>query len=96
MKHKSWLVHWVFATLVVFIAGQVVAGDGHINNPVAEKSKCGHERVGKVQYVKNSADSNSYKVKIQTTEENTHLGCSMSESIPLSACRYTIVSEKVT
>lgn len=56
--------------LVFFVssASQVLAGASLVNS-VIEEGRCGHEGIGKVQYLQNSDQSNGYEVTVKTTGE---------------------------
>lgn len=80
-------------------------------NKLTESGRCGHEKVGKLQYLKNPDQSNSYEVTVKTIEMREgkeketlksfhikaggkkHLGCTLSDVMPLSSYKRVIVKE---
>jgi len=54
-------------TLLAFFASQVLAGATFVNS-VIEEGRCGHEGIGKIQYLQNSDQSNGYEVTVSTIE----------------------------
>jgi hypothetical protein len=43
------------------------ANDGGFVNAIHEEGQCGHEGIGKLQYLQNSDADNAYEVKVKTT-----------------------------
>ena len=68
MSNYSRISSLVFATFIAFFALHASAGATHVNS-VIEKGRCGHEGIGKIQYLQNSDQSNSYEVTVKTIEE---------------------------
>lgn len=58
------------------------ANDKGFVNSITEGGPCGQGRVGKLQYLQNSDQSNAYKVTVKTTE--THQGNKKESSKSLS------------
>lgn len=67
MSNCSRLSNLCFPALIAFFSSQVMAGTGHVNS-VIEEGRCGHEGIGKIQYLQNSDQSNGYEVSVKTTE----------------------------
>jgi hypothetical protein len=68
MNNYSRLSGLFFPAFLAFFASLALAGASHFNS-VIEEGRCGHEGIGKIQYLKNSDQSNGYKVTVKTTEE---------------------------
>ena len=68
MSTYSRISSLVFATLIAFFALHASAGATHVNS-VIEEGRCGHEGIGKIQYLQNSDQGNGYEVTVKTTEE---------------------------
>ncbi|MDX2417693.1 MAG: hypothetical protein QNK19_09565 [Xanthomonadales bacterium] len=57
--------------LFLVFSMQVVAGPADTTgfvNSITEKGQCGHEGIGKLQYLKNSDKSGGYEVTVRTIE----------------------------
>jgi hypothetical protein len=68
MSNYSHLSSLLFLVLFSFFASQVFAGASHVNS-VIEEGRCGHEGIGKIQYLQNSDQDNDFEVTVKTTEE---------------------------
>ena len=75
MKNYSRLISLLISSLFLVCSIQVFAGSANAAgfvNSITESGKCGHEGIGKLQYLQNSDKSNGYEVTVRTTE--THEG----------------------
>lgn len=68
MKNHSRSLFCFSSTLLVLCMSQALAGTTHVIS-VIEEGRCGHEGIGKVQYLQNSDQSNGYEVTVKTTKE---------------------------
>jgi len=100
----------LFLMLPVQATAKSAGADSFVNTLI-ESGQCGHEGTGKLQYLQNPDQSNSYEVTVKTIkmhrgeEKDTlksfqikaggkkHLGCSVSDIMPLSSYKRVIVKE---
>lgn len=114
MKHYPRLIFLLCSGLsLVFpvLASAESDAGGSFVTTLTESGRCGHEKTGKLQYLRNPDKSNSYEVTVKTTEMREgkeketlktfhikaggkkHLGCSLSDVMPLSSYQREIVKE---
>ena len=114
MKTYFRLPGLIFSSLFLLFSVQVSATAGDAAGSVisvTEGGACGHNRVGKLQFLQNSDQSSAYEVTVKTIKmqqgkamesvksftvkagNKKHLGCSLSEIMPLTSYTRTIVSE---
>jgi len=114
VKSKSHLVSLLISFFFVPFSMQAIAepaDDTGFVNSIIEDGQCGHEGVGKLQFLKNSDQGNGYEVTVKTTVMQQgevrgtvksynikaggkeHLGCNLSDIMPLTSYSRVIVSE---
>jgi len=114
MKHYPRLIFLLFSGLPLILPVQASAEDAAAEsfvNTLTESGRCGHEKIGKLQYLQNPDQNNSYEVTVKTIEMREgnkketlksfhikaggkkHLGCSLSDVMPLSSYQRVIVEE---
>jgi len=97
--------------LLPMLASAETANTESFVNTLTESGSCGHENIGKLQYLQNPDQSNSYEVTVKTIEmhegkeketlksfhikagDKKHLGCSLSDVMPLTSYKRVIVKE---
>lgn len=71
MKSYPRLMSLLLSSLFFVFSIQAFAGpaatSGFVNS-ITEKGQCGHEGIGKLQYLQNADKSNGYEVTVRTTE----------------------------
>jgi len=71
MKNCSRLVSLFVVGLFYVFSIQVFAGSADSSKfvtSITEEGQCGHENIGKLQYLQNSDKSSGYEVTVRTTE----------------------------
>lgn len=114
MKHDPRLIFLLCSALSLILPVHASAEDAAAESFVTkltESGRCGHEKIGKLQYLQNPDQNNSYEVTVKTIEMREgikdealksfhikaggkkHLGCSLSEVMPLISYQHVIVKE---
>jgi len=111
MNRKPWLINLFLLSMLLVFANSLFANSAKFVNAVTAKGQCGHEKIGKLDYLQNSDQNNSYSVTVRTTAMRAgkaresdathsikpggkiHLGCTMSEIMPLTSYTRVIVAE---
>ena len=71
MKKHSRLMGLLLSSLFLVFSSQVSAGPADTTgfvNSITEKGQCGHESIGKLQYLQNSDEDSGYEVTVRTIE----------------------------
>lgn len=114
MNNYSRLIVLFCSGLLLILSTQVSAKNtdaGSYVTTLTESGQCGHEGIGKLQYLENPDQGNDYDVTVKTIEMHEgkekeslesfhikaggkkHLGCSLSEIMPLTSYKRVIVKE---